>query len=118
MSTESAPIVTPAIVLPIRPCGQLLRILGVGFGLAAAVGNTIGQGILHQPGQVASHLSNVTWIYSVWLLGGVYAILCGSTVSELGATLPEAGGWYVILAVLTFPAYQVIRKQRVPSTIA
>ena len=95
MSTESAPIVAPAIVLPIRPRGQLLRILGVGFGLATAVGNTIGQGILRQPGEVASHLSNVTWIYSVWLLGGVYAILCSSTVSELGATLPEAGGWYV-----------------------
>ncbi len=33
--------------------GHLLRILGVGFGLAVGVGNTIGGGILRTPGEVA-----------------------------------------------------------------
>ena len=33
--------------------GHLLRILGVGFGPAVDVGNTIGTGILRTPGEVA-----------------------------------------------------------------
>ena len=31
--------------------GHLLRILGVGFGLAVGIGNTIGTGILRTPGE-------------------------------------------------------------------
>ena len=32
--------------------GSLLRVLGVAFGLAVLVGNTIGMGILRTPGEV------------------------------------------------------------------
>ena len=38
--------------------GHLLRILGVGFGLAVGVGNTIGTGILRTPGEVAGYLGS------------------------------------------------------------
>lgn len=75
--------------------GHLLRILGVGFGLAVGVGNTIGGGILRTPGVVAVYLGNGWLIFAVWLLGGVYALLCSSSVTELGCMLPRAGGWYV-----------------------
>ena len=75
--------------------GHLLRILGVGFGLAVGVGNTIGGGILRTPGVVAGYLGNGWLIFAVWLLGGVYALLCSSSVTELGCMLPRAGGWYV-----------------------
>ena len=75
--------------------GHLLRILGVGFGLAVGVGNTIGTGILRTPGEVAGYLGNGWLIFAVWLLGGIYALLCSSSVTELGCMLPRAGGWYV-----------------------
>jgi len=73
----------------------LLRILGAGFGLAVGVGNTIGSGIFRTPGVVAGHLGRVSLVYTVWILGGVYALLCASSVTELGTMLPSAGGWYV-----------------------
>jgi APA family basic amino acid/polyamine antiporter len=73
----------------------LLRILGAGFGLAVGVGNTIGSGIFRTPGGVARHLGSVSLVYTVWILGGVYALLCSSSVTELGTMLPSAGGWYV-----------------------
>ena len=41
--------------------GHLLRILGVGFGLAVGVGNTIGTGILRTPGEVAGYLGMASW---------------------------------------------------------
>jgi APA family basic amino acid/polyamine antiporter len=75
--------------------GHLLRILGVGFGLAVGVGNTIGTGILRTPGEVAGYLGNGWLIFVVWILGGIYALLCSSSVTELGCMLPRAGGWYV-----------------------
>ena len=75
--------------------GHLLRILGVGFGLAVGIGNTIGTGILRTPGEVAGYLRNGWLIFVVWLLGGIYALLCSSSVTELGCMLPRAGGWYV-----------------------
>ncbi|MBA3571822.1 MAG: hypothetical protein H0W34_07590 [Pyrinomonadaceae bacterium] len=42
-----------------QPHGGLLRILGLGFGLAVIIGNTIGAGILRTPGEVAAQLPNV-----------------------------------------------------------
>ena len=75
--------------------GHLLRILGVGFGLAVGIGNTIGSGILRTPGEVAGFLGSGWLIFAVWLLGGIYALLCSSSVTELGCMLPRAGGWYV-----------------------
>ena len=75
--------------------GHLLRILGVGFGLAVGIGNTIGSGILRTPGEVAGFLGKGRLIFAVWLLGGIYALLCSSSVTELGCMLPRAGGWYV-----------------------
>lgn len=75
--------------------GHLLRILGVGFGLAVGIGNTIGTGILRTPGEIAGYLGNGWLIFAVWLLGGIYALLCSSSVTELACMLPRAGGWYV-----------------------
>jgi len=78
-----------------RGSGHLLRILGVGFGIAVGIGNTIGSGILRTPGSVAGYLGTGWLIFVVWLLGGSYALLCSSSVTELGCMLPRAGGWYV-----------------------
>lgn len=75
--------------------GRLLRILGVTFGIAVGVGDTVGSGILRTPGEVASHLGSVAAVFVIWIVGGLYALLCSSSVTELGTMLPRAGGWYV-----------------------
>jgi basic amino acid/polyamine antiporter, APA family len=78
-----------------KPSGQLLRILGLGFGLAVIIGNTIGAGIFRTPGQVAELLPN-NWLFlSVWLIGGLYALLGAIQIAELGTMLPRSGGQYV-----------------------
>ena len=79
---------------PQRP-GQLLSILGLGFGLAGAVGGTIGAGILRTPGLVAAQLPAPALVLAVWLLGGLHALLGAVCTAELAASLPRAGGWYV-----------------------
>jgi APA family basic amino acid/polyamine antiporter len=78
-----------------RSPGQLLSILGVGFGLAGAVGGTIGAGILRTPGLVAAQLPSTPLVMGAWVLGGLYALLGAVCVAELAASLPRAGGWYV-----------------------
>jgi APA family basic amino acid/polyamine antiporter len=84
------------VTTPSRPArGRLLQILGVAFGLAVIVGNTIGVGILRTPGDVATYLPNSTWFLGIWLLGGLYALLGALTLAELGAMVPESGGQFV-----------------------
>ena len=75
--------------------GSLLRVLGVGFGLAVIIGNTIGAGILRTPGEVAGELPRVWMFIGVWVLGGLYALLGAFQISELGAMVPRSGGYYV-----------------------
>ena len=74
--------------------GHLLRVLGVGFGLAVIVGNTIGAGILRTPGGIAAGLPNEWLFVGVWVLGGLYALLGCLSMAELGTAIPRAGGQY------------------------
>jgi APA family basic amino acid/polyamine antiporter len=78
-----------------EPSGQLLSILGVGFGLAGAIGATIGAGILRTPGLVAAQLPSPPWLMGAWILGGLLALLGACCVAELATALPRAGGWCV-----------------------
>ncbi len=75
--------------------GRLLQILGVGFGLAVIIGNTIGAGILRNPGEVAGHLPIVWMFLGVWIVGGLYALLGAFSIAELGTMIPRSGGQYV-----------------------
>ena len=81
--------------MPPRTSGRLLQVLGVGFGLAVAIGNTIGAGILRAPGEVARHLPDPGLFLAAWAIGGLYAILGAIQVAELAAMLPRSGGQYV-----------------------
>lgn len=71
---------------------QLLRVLGVVFGLAAVVGGVVGQGILRTPGTVAQASGSVAVIAGLWILGGVLALIAALPYAELGAAIPRAGG--------------------------
>src|SRR5215467_601160 len=75
--------------------GHLLRVLGVGFGLAVIIGNTIGAGIFRTPGTIAEQLPAPTPFLLVWLAGGLYAMLGAISLAELGTMLPRSGGQYV-----------------------
>lgn len=77
------------------PEARLLPVLGVGFGLAITIGNTIGGGIFRAPGEVARHLQEPWLILAAWTVGGIYALLGALQIAELGAMLPRAGGQYV-----------------------
>ncbi len=74
---------------------RLLRILGLWFGLAVTVGNTIGGGILRTPGDIASLLPNPWLFVGIWVVGATYAFLGANALSELGTMLPSSGGQYV-----------------------
>jgi len=89
--------------------GTLLRVLGVGFGLAVTIGGTIGMGILRTPGEVAAQLPTPELFIGVWILGGVYALLGAISVAELGAMIPRSGGWYVFVhrAMGNYPGFVV-----------
>lgn len=75
--------------------GRLLRVLGVGFGLAVIIGNTIGAGIFRAPGEIAGQLPNQWLFLAVWVVGGLYALLGAFQIAELGTMLPRSGGQYV-----------------------
>ncbi len=85
----------PEPVSPAERRGRLLKVLGVGFGLAVIIGNTIGAGIFRAPGEIAGHLPNVWLFLGVWVAGGLYALLGSISIAELGAMLPRSGGQYI-----------------------
>ena len=74
--------------------GRLLQVLGMWFGMAAAIGNTIAAGIVRTPGDVARLLPNAWMFLAVWILGGLYAFSGASSMAELGAAIPRSGGQY------------------------
>jgi APA family basic amino acid/polyamine antiporter len=84
---------TPAQLAIPRARGSLLRILGIGFGIAIGIGTVIGGGIMRTPGEVAADLGTAQLTFAAWVFGGVYALLGTILVSELATALPRAGGW-------------------------
>jgi APA family basic amino acid/polyamine antiporter len=87
----STPSASPIRTAPRR----LSRILGLGFGIAVIFGGTVGVGILRLPGEIAGKLGSTKLILLVWAIGGVYSLLGANALSEMGAALPQAGGFYV-----------------------
>jgi len=74
---------------------QLLKLLGVGFGIAVTVGGTIGTGILRKPGPIAAQIGEPWIILLLWLAVGIYALLGVLCAVELAISMPQAGAWYV-----------------------
>jgi basic amino acid/polyamine antiporter, APA family len=74
---------------------KLLKLLGVGFGIAVTIGGTIGTGILRKPGPIAAQLGSPTIIMVVWVLVSIYAFFGVLCTLELGISVPKAGAWYV-----------------------
>jgi basic amino acid/polyamine antiporter, APA family len=79
---------------PRKPRGALLQILGVGFGIAVAVGNTISAGIVRTPGDIAARLPDHWLFFAVWFGGAFYALMSAFQLAELGSAIPKSGGQY------------------------
>jgi len=77
--------------------GKLLQVLGVSFGVAVIIGNTILVGILRTPGDVAARLPSPALFLGVWIIGGLYALLGAISMAEPGAMVAESGGQYVFV---------------------
>jgi APA family basic amino acid/polyamine antiporter len=84
----------PSKVTPVHK-GKLLRILGLGFGLAVGVGGTIGVSIFRLPGPIAALLPAPWLILLIWIIGGLYTLLSANYTAELATMLPKAGGPYI-----------------------
>ena len=69
--------------------------LGLTFGLAVTIGNTIGAGILRTPGDIAGLLPSAAGFIGIWVVGGLYALLGANALAELGTMMPRSGAQYV-----------------------
>ena len=61
------------------------------------IGNTIAAGILRTPGDIATRLPTFWPFLSVWIVGGLYALLGANALAELGTLVPRSGGQYVFV---------------------
>jgi APA family basic amino acid/polyamine antiporter len=77
------------------PPSRLFKVLGVAFGVAIIVGNTISSGILRTPGEIAAALPHPWLFLGVWAAGGLYALFGAMTMAELVVMIPLSGGQYV-----------------------
>jgi APA family basic amino acid/polyamine antiporter len=75
----------------------LLRRIGLWSATALVVANIIGAGIFTSTGFQAGALGHPTFIFLLWLAGGILAFCGALSYSELGAALPHAGGEYVYI---------------------
>src|SRR5688572_30850682 len=89
-------VVHPPLVAAISR-GKLLQVLGISFGVAVIIGNTILVGILRTPGDVADRLPSPALFLGVWIVGGLYALLGAVSMAEPGAMVAESGGQYVFV---------------------
>ena len=77
--------------------GSLPRTLGLWNSVALVLGITIGSGIFRSPAAVARQVPSAAWTLGLWAAGGVIT-LCGAlSFAELGAALPQSGGFYAYL---------------------
>jgi len=90
--------------VPSSPGSGLARHLGL-FGTTMAVmGGIIGAGIFINPYLVAERVHTSFLILSVWIAGGVVALLGGFIYAELAARLPVVGGQYAYLREALHPS--------------
>ncbi len=85
------------------------RVLSSGFTLAVTIGGIIGLGILRTPGEVALLAPNPWLFVSLWLMGGLFALLCTVVAAELIGMTPRSGGSYSLVrrAYGPFPGFVI-----------
>ena len=85
------------VVAEPRSGRDLVRVLGLLFGLAAVVGGAVGQGILRTPGIIAAAVTSPALLLLLWIAGAAIAAINAVPFAELGTSIPQAGGPYVFV---------------------
>lgn len=80
-----------------KPAAKLVRALGPFTAMAVVIGTVIGSGIFKKPQTVAEHVPYFGFAASVWVLGGLLALLGALSLAEVAVIFPRAGGNYVFL---------------------
>jgi len=85
------------------------RLLSAGFTLAVTIGGIIGLGILRTPGEVAAVAPAPLPFVSLWVLGGLFALLSTVVAAELVSMTPRSGGSYSLVrrAYGPFPGFVI-----------
>ncbi len=85
------------------------QVLNSSFTLAITIGGIIGLGILRTPGEVALVAPNPIFFVSLWLLGGLFALLSTVVAAELVGMTPRSGGSYSLVrrAYGPFPGFVI-----------
>src|SRR5262245_15818764 len=76
---------------------KLVRALGPVMGTAVVVGTVIGSGVFKKPQVVAENVPFFGMAATIWVLGGVLALLGALALAEVAVLYPKAGGNYVFL---------------------
>jgi len=77
--------------------------IGLYHASLMVMGGIIGVGIFYNPSKVAALSDSSAHALWLWALGGVAALCGAATFAELGARMPQAGGWYVYLREAVHP---------------
>lgn len=86
---------------------DLVRELGLFDASMIVVGIVVGSGIFMTTGIMAASIPSASLILLAWFVGGLLTLAGALTFSELGASLPHAGGQYVYIreAYGSLPAF-------------
>ena len=79
--------------------------LGLFDSTMMVMGGIVGAGVFMNPYVVAQRLHSPVLILSVWVAGGIIAILGSFIYAELGARIPEVGGQYEYLRQSLHPVF-------------
>ena len=78
--------------------------MGLRSATALVIANMVGAGIFTTTGFQAADLGHPLYIFVLWVVGGVLALLGALCYAELGAMMPHAGAEYVYLRETYGPA--------------
>jgi APA family basic amino acid/polyamine antiporter len=62
------------------------------------VGIIVGAGIFEASAAIAGNSPNLTWLFGLWIAGGLLSVMGAFCYAELGSTYPRAGGDYNYLS--------------------
>jgi APA family basic amino acid/polyamine antiporter len=71
--------------------------------VSIVVTNMIGIGILTTPGVISSYLTTTGQVMSVWILGGLIALLGAVVYGQMGSLMPHSGGEFHYLSRIYHP---------------
>jgi APA family basic amino acid/polyamine antiporter len=90
------------------PAPKLVRLLGGRDAALIVMGGIIGSGIFMNPSVVARFVGSGVLVMTVWVAGGVIALLGAGIFAELAARRPQDGGLYAYLRDAFHPALAFI----------